>query len=303
MTVVIPDIGLGCANLLEATLPEFIDAAERAGFRRITVRPYAFAKALEAGWSETALQRRLADAGIAVTMIDAHTTALPGTPTAEELDAAVRSRLPADVLDPPDEAMCFHAATALGASIVNVTHYMGPPLPSEVLAEAVAGVCRRAAPLGLTICLEFFPDSGLPDLPFTRSVVEACGEANASILLDVFHLDRSGGTIEDVRRLPPGAIAGIQLSDRTSPPGTPHVPLSGRQLPGAGRLPLRDVVAAALDNSPGATLDIEVLNDELRSLPLPERALRLAAAATAWRAGMSLPAGDAGGDDAGAQRS
>jgi sugar phosphate isomerase/epimerase len=293
MTVAIPEIGLGCANLLEATLPEFIEVAEGAGFRRITVRPYAFAQALEAGWSEAALQHRLADAGIAVTMIDAHTTALPGTPTAEDLDAAVRSRLPPDVLDPPDEETCFRAATALGASIVNVTHYMGPPLPRDVLAEAVAGVCRRAAPMGLTICLEFFPDSGLPDLPFARSVVEACGEANASILLDVFHLDRSGGTIEDVRGLPPGAIAGIQLSDRIAPPpGTPHVPLSGRQLPGAGRLPLHDLVAAALDNSPGATLDIEVLNDELRDLPVSERAVRLAAAAAAWRAGITGPNGD-----------
>ena len=42
MTVSVPDIGLGCANLLQATLPQFIDAAERAGFRRITVRTYAF---------------------------------------------------------------------------------------------------------------------------------------------------------------------------------------------------------------------------------------------------------------------
>ena len=278
----LPDIGLGCANLLTATLPEFIDAAERAGFRRITVRPYAFAQALAAGETETDLQHRLSDAGIAVTMIDALTNALPGT--LERADAAVLARLPPDQLEPLSEAECFRTATVLGASIVNLTHYMGPSLPIAVAADAVSAVCRRAAPLGLRICLEFFPDSGLPDLPFAQAVVEACGEPNAGVLLDVFHLDRSGGTVDDVRRLPPGAIAGIQLSDRRRPPpGTAHVPLSGRLLPGDGELPLREVIEAALENSPDATIDVEVLNDELRALAPGDAATRLADAVQAWR--------------------
>jgi sugar phosphate isomerase/epimerase len=285
MTVTVPDVGLATANLLQLTLPEFVDVAERAGFHRITVRPYAFAQALEAGWTEDALRRRLADAGIAVTMIDALSHAFPGMPDVADLDPGVRARLPAELVDPPDEATCFRTATALGASIVNATHYMGRPLPVEELAGPLRGVCRRAAPLGLRICLEFIPDSGVPDLPFARTVVEECGEPNAAILLDVFHLDRSGGTVADIRRLPPGAIAGIQLSDRRRPaPGTAHVPLGGRELPGDGELPLRELVEAALENSPEATLDVEVLNDELRSLPADETAARLATAVRAWRA-------------------
>ena len=56
----LPEIGLGCANLLKATLPEFIDTAARHGFRTITVRPAAFAAALEAGFTEAELRRRLA---------------------------------------------------------------------------------------------------------------------------------------------------------------------------------------------------------------------------------------------------
>jgi sugar phosphate isomerase/epimerase len=167
--------------------------------------------------------------------------------------------------------------------MVNVTHYMGRPLPVEDLAGPLGGVCRRAAPLGLSICLEFIPDSGVPDLAFARTVVEACGEPNAAILLDVFHLDRSGGTAADIRRLPPGAIAGIQLSDRRRG-GTAHVPLGGRELPGDGELPLRELVEAALENSPRATLDVEVLNDELRNLPADEAAARLATAVSVWRA-------------------
>jgi sugar phosphate isomerase/epimerase len=62
------------------------------------------------------------------------------------------------------------------------------------------------------------------------------------------------------------------------------VPLGGRRLPGDGELPLHELVEAALDNSPAATLDLEVLNDELRGLPPDGAAARLAAAARAWRA-------------------
>ena len=288
MTVAVPEIGLACANLLQLTLPEFVDVAERAGFRRITARPYAFARALDTGWTEAAFQRRLADAGIAVTMIDALTHAFPGMRAVSDLDADVQARLPPDVLDPPDEPTCFRAATVLGASIVNVTHYMGRPLPVAVLADALRDVARRAAALDLRLSLEFFPDSGLPDANVAQSVIAACGEANVGLLLDVFHLDRSGGTIDDVRRLPPGAIAGIQLSDRTRPaPGVAHVPLGGRLLPGEGELPLRALIEAALENSPDATVDLEVLNDELRALPPDDAAAQLAAAASAWRAGLS----------------
>jgi sugar phosphate isomerase/epimerase len=157
-----------------------------------------------------------------------------------------------------------------------------------VLADALGDVARRAAALELRISVEFIPDSGLPDLPFAQSVIESCGGENVGLLLDVFHLDRSGGTVDDVRCLPRGAIAGIQLSDRTrSAPGTAHVPLGGRLLPGEGELPLREVVEAALENSPDATVDIEVLNDELRNLPPDDTAARLSTAARAWRATFS----------------
>jgi sugar phosphate isomerase/epimerase len=115
-------------------------------------------------------------------------------------------------------------------------------------------------------------------------VVEACGEPNCAILLDLFHLDRSGGTVDDILGLPPGSLAGIQLSDRSrTAKATSHVPLTGRRLPGEGEMPLRDLVTAALANSPHATVDIEVLNDELKNLPPEQTAAVLSASANSWR--------------------
>lgn len=65
------------------------------------------------------------------------------------------------------------------------------------------------------------------------------------------------------------------------------MPLGGRSLPGDGELPLRELVEAALENSPDATVDIEVLNDEFRNLAPDDAASQLAAAVRAWRAGIS----------------
>jgi hypothetical protein len=46
------------------------------------------------------------------------------------------------------------------------------------------------------------------------------------------------------------------------------------------------LITAALENSPEATVDIEVLNEELRALPMDEAAARLAAAGKAWVASL-----------------
>lgn len=278
----LPEIGLGTACLLSVTLPEFIDLAARHGFKRISARPYAFAQALQEGHTEASLRQLLSDAGLTVTMIDGLNHGLPGVPPPESLDAATRAMMPPDVLGPPDAASCLHAASALGASILNVIAYRGSIVPLEQMAEAVSGICRTAADAGIQIALEFVPESGIPDLSHARRLWEACNEPNCGIVLDTFHLGRSGGTVGEVRNLPKGAISAIQISDR-APGERGHVPFSGRLMPGEGSLPLRDLIDAALANNADATIDIEVLNADLGALPADTATRKLADAAMAWR--------------------
>jgi sugar phosphate isomerase/epimerase len=279
------EIGLCCGTVVQATLPELIETAARHGFPTITARPATFAAALEAGFTESSLRRLLADAGVRVTMIDGLTRGLPGVPAPETFDPALRARLPFDALDPPDEETCLRAAEVLEAPYLNVSLFRGRRVPLAEMADAIGGLCRRAAARGVAIALEFYPESGLPDLDFALGVVHSCGEPNCAITLDVWHLARSGGTVEDVRRLPPGVIAGMQISDRVAPPpGATYVPLGGRLAPGEGELPLGDIIRAALANSPGISAEVEVLNDELRDLPTDAVAARIAAAVARWRA-------------------
>jgi sugar phosphate isomerase/epimerase len=153
------------------------------------------------------------------------------------------------------------------------------------LADGLSDAGSQAAGRGLDLCVEFIPDTGIPDIATAESVIEASGAVNVGILLDLFHHTRGGGTLDGVRRLPPRAINALQLSDRIAPPpGTPHVPLRGRSLPGEGELPITEFVAAALDNNPDITIDIEVLNEELAGLPPSDTAGRLAESLDRWKA-------------------
>lgn len=264
------EVGLCWGSLQKASLPELIDAAGRHGFPTLSVRPGDFDAALKSGLSEAQLRRRLADAGVRARVIDAIGGALPGQPAASATD---------------NEEACYRTAEALGAPIVNLNHYRGGPVTRAELVDAIGGICRRAAGRGLRVVLEFVPDTGLGSLVEAFAVVQAVGERNCAILLDPWHLARSGGTLEEVQGLPPGALGALQLCDRTAPPpGTPYVPMSGRDLPGEGELPLCEIVRAALANNAGLTAEVEVFSDELRGLSIDAAAARIAGSVKAWRA-------------------
>jgi sugar phosphate isomerase/epimerase len=117
-----------------------------------------------------------------------------------------------------------------------------------------------------------------------QAITAACGEPNCKILFDTWHLARGGHGVSDLRALPPGAIGALQLSDRIEPPpGSAYVPMTGRLLPGEGELPLGEIVAAALVNSPGITIEVEVFSEELTGMTADTAAARTAAAVQAWR--------------------
>lgn len=273
----IPAIGLCWGTIGKASLTELIEAAARHGFPTISIAPSQYHEAVEAGLDGTPLRRRLADAGVQVRVIDAVSLGLPGMPT-EPVVMGGRA------LPRYDAAACIAVAEAVGAPIINVTHYRGEPTPLEAIAEAVGGMCRLAAKSGVSVALEFVPDGGMKDLASARRIAELSGEPNCAVLLDTWHLARSGGTIADIRDLPPGAIGAFQLADRIEPPpGTPYVPMSGRSLPGEGELPLRETVTAVLANSPKVTIEVEVFSEELAALSIDDAAARTAAAVRAWR--------------------
>ncbi|MEO6718402.1 MAG: sugar phosphate isomerase/epimerase [Novosphingobium sp.] len=273
------EFGLCWGTLHQATLPQLIDAAARHGFATLSFPPYLYADWLGAGYSSQMLLRKMRNAGVRLTVADCISAGLPGMP---ETPISFRGKS----LPRPGEAECFAMAEALEAPLVNISHFGAGPVSHEELTEAVGTICRRAGARGLGIVLEFVPDTGIADLATAQAIATGCGEANCSILLDSWHLARTGGTAADIRALPPGSIGAIQLSDRNPPAaGEVYVPMTGRLLPGEGSLPLHDIVGAALANRPGLSAELEVFSAELSALPVDKAAARAAAALASWRNG------------------
>jgi len=276
----IPPTGLCWAMIHSASLVETIELAARHGFPTLEVSPYVYFAALEGGESAARLRGRLRDAGVRVQVIDCISGGLPGLD-----DAATEFRgqpMRRDTVE-----TCLEVAEALEAPVLNLTHYRGNPVEPAVLAQALGEVCRKAGERGRAVALEFVPDSGIPSIHAARHLAESCGAANCGILLDTWHLARSGGTLGDIEALPAGMIAAFQLSDRIEPePGAPYVPMSGRRLPGEGELPLGPIIAAAFANNPGLTMELEVFSEELLAMPPADAAQRVARAMEAWRKGL-----------------
>lgn len=273
------EIGLCWGTLQRASLIEMIEAAGRHGFPTLSVRPDMVQSAIEGGLSEAAIRQRMKDAGVRVRVIDALSGGLPGmTAPPTKIDGRVSQR--------SDAETCFHIAEIVEAPLINISHYRGEPVPVEEMANALGAISRKAAPRGLGLVIEFTPDGGIPNLGAALAIVQACGEPNCSILLDSWHHFRTGGTIDEVRALPPGVIGSVQLCDGTPPgPGEPYVPMTGRDLPGEGPMPLHGMVEAALAKNPGITAELEVFSEELRSLSIDQATARAAAAVTKWRRG------------------
>lgn len=274
------EIGLCWGTLVQASLPELIEAAGRHGFPTLAVRPDTFLDTVSAGTDTAILRRHLRDAGVRVQVIDAIGAGLPGGRAAEPTHAG-------GVVAGSMET-CLRVAEALAAPIVNVCHYPyyeGGAVVLQEMIDSVGAISRAAEARGVRIVLEFVPNTGIPDLANALAIVSGVAMANCGIMLDPWHLSRSGGTVEDVRALPAGTIGGLQLDDRTPPPpGSAYVPMTGRDLPGEGQLPLIDIVHAALANNPNLTAEVEVFSEELRQLPVDTAALRVRRAVDAWRA-------------------
>jgi sugar phosphate isomerase/epimerase len=242
------------------TLDELADAAAAGGFDAISATP---AMGLGAGRPSTP----------PVSYVDALLGALPGSPPLDVIEPAFRRFFE------PGTDNCFRAAALTGAPVLNVAHFLGDAAPLTAMIDAFGALCTRAAHEGLMLTLEFIPGSGIPDLATALAIVTGTGARNAGVLVDTWHLSRSGGTVADLIAAPAGTLAAIQLSDRrTSTAGGPYVPMSDRLLPGDGELPLAAIVDAIRANRADPIVSVEVFSSALAALPATEAAARAGAA-------------------------
>lgn len=239
-------LGLCWGSVQHAGLFEMAEAASAAAMEPLAVTPGQFQDALAAGAKVADIRSRLSDLGVRVSVIDPLIAGLPGIPVASEAPIAMRR------LFEFTEQDCWRAAEALHAETINMTHFLGQPVPIDHIRDALAAQAERNAAQGFASTIEFIPGTMIPDLATAGDMI--AWAPHLRIMFDTWHFARSGGEPADIDRLPPGAFGGAQLNDwNPAEPGAPYVPMSGRLLPGRGSLPLADIMARIDANSPGST--------------------------------------------------
>jgi len=101
--------------------------------------------------------------------------------------------------------------------------------------------------VGLPLLLEFTPLSRVPSLGAARDYLERAGSTGLALLVDLLHLQRSGGTPADLRALEPDLIKGAQLCDgprQQTDAEYAERALYERMVPGEGELPVREFLSA-----------------------------------------------------------
>jgi sugar phosphate isomerase/epimerase len=255
-----------CWGTLErASLIELLRVADQAGYGGVTVTPRSYLRLSPR--DARAVGAFLADRPVGVNVVDAILGGLPGSPPADQVDPRYRAGFEYT----PEQ--CFDVADQLEAGVVNIAHFLGTAVEFQALAEAIAELAVQARLRRVRLTIEFIPGTGIPDLATAHRLACTAGADVVSVMLDTWHHARSGGRVSGVRRLSPGGIGGLQISDRVAPPpGSEYRIMEDRLLPGRGELPLAALLSAALANNPEVAVGVEVFSGELRSMPLDEAA-------------------------------
>jgi sugar phosphate isomerase/epimerase len=228
------EIGLEHLTLLGVSPPDLVSVAAAAGFGAVGLRISPAADG-ERPWpvrpgspmlAETV--RRCADTGIRV--LDAEAVRLGAVPM--------------------DYSPVLAAAAALGARYVNAI--CDDPDLSR-LSDSFATLTAAAAPYGIRAVVEFMAYRSVRTLAEAVAIARASG--GGAILVDALHVQRCGVPLAALRAVDPALISYVQLCDAplAAPGAGPasadavHEARAARLLPGAGQLPLRELLAALPD--------------------------------------------------------
>jgi 4-hydroxyphenylpyruvate dioxygenase len=227
-------------SALSLSPPELVDAAASAGYDYVGIRltrvtpdephyPVATDPAL---LRET--KARLADTGIRV------------------LDIELAR------IGPDDDPRAFQRYLEVGAEL-GARHVIAqlPDSNMDRKTEHFVQLCDLAAPLGLTIDLEFPSWTETPDLTEATQVLRAAGRPNAGMLIDLLHFARSRSSVEELRTLPREWFHYAHVCDAparipTTVEGLIHTARYERLFPGEGGIDVRGILAALPPDIPHA---------------------------------------------------
>lgn len=192
---------LAALTVLELSPAEMVEVAARAGYTHVglrvmpaTAEEHHFPLVADAGLRKQTLAR-LRDTGVRVLDI-------------EILRLKPETRVVED----------FEAHLAVGAEFGASELLVAGNDPDEArMIDNFAALCDLAKTYGLHPHLEFMPWTNSPNLDSALRVVKAAGRDNGCILIDAFHFDRSGSSLETLAQVDPARLRYMQLCDVPGP--------------------------------------------------------------------------------------
>jgi sugar phosphate isomerase/epimerase len=157
-----------------------------------------------------------------------------------------------------EAAAITELAVEIGASSVQLLTgpvspggaYRGPAdlSPSE-LRRVTAGAIRSVADLGASSGLRYYLEpiawTPLSTLAQAAEAIDAAERDNVGLVLDFWHLWQRGTMPDQLARLDPRVIHGVDLGDSLGPAGNPTTDQRSRRVwPGDGEIPLQEWVDA-----------------------------------------------------------
>ena len=253
-------LGLGHFTFLDLDPVALIRLARASGFAFVGLRFHPVApgqlhyRPPPGSAAMTALRRAIADEGVGVYDIETIV-----------LDAG---------FDPDALRPVIDAAAEVGAERLNVC---AEDWDRGALVTLFGRLCDLAGAAGIGVDIECMAWRGIDTPGKCLEVIEAAGRPNAGVLVDALHLDRCGGTPAEVAAMPPARVVSAQLCD--APRGRPKraealiaEARGGRLMPGAGGLPLAELVAALPEHTV-VSVEAPMARDD-RPPPLRARHIR-----------------------------
>jgi len=238
------DVGMDHLTMLDVSPPEMVGIARDAGFDAVGLRVRA-----------TSLDEEPWPMGAGSPMLRETLRRLNATGV-RVLDVEVARIGPHT--SRTDYESTLEVGAELGARYLTVN---GDDPVTGRAAETFAELVAAARPYGIRPLIEAIPYTEVSNLDEAVRIAR-CSEGGG-VLLDALHFQRYGGTLEDLRSVPPDLIGYVQLCDAplALPSGLPRptelprgqstdgtdLQLESRAmrlLPGDGELPLCEILAA-----------------------------------------------------------
>jgi 2-keto-myo-inositol isomerase len=241
---------LNTSTIRPTPLLEKIRIAGRLGYQSLEPWNDEITDYLRRGGSLPELKAAVADAGLRVVSV----IALHGWITAEG-EAYPR------VLD--DCRRRMEQAAVLGSP------YIVASPPREVVdidraAARYAELLRLGRELGVRPAMEFLGfAAGIKDLASARAIAEGANDPDATVVADVFHLMRGGGSIDDLLTLPGERLAIFHVNDLPASPPPLEQTDSDRVMLGEGIADLPRVISHLRQIGYRGPLSLELFNPTL----------------------------------------